>query len=331
MPKFNWPIIGHQKIIQYLQNIIENNALNHAYLFYGPDNLGKSLIVDYFIKSIYCASQTSIPCNACLNCRQIQKQIHPDIIYLNKQEDKKNISVEQVRQTRSKAQLSTFLNSHKVILIPQADQLSLAASNALLKVLEEPTKRTIFVFISAGLKNIPATILSRLQLIKFMPVAASQIEKYLLNKNIDKQTAYELSHLAIGHPGRVLPLIEHPRLLNDYKNNLSQLLNVMDANLNQRFELVEKLAAQDRSIQARQNSINFLQNLSSCLRDILLIKNMCFDKITHIAFKQQLSQLALKYSPLELVNLLKKIKHTQKYIEQNVNSRLALENLVLEF
>ncbi len=331
MDKFNWPVIGHQPIVNYLQTVIANNSLNHAYLFYGPDNLGKSLVADYFIKSIYCLSQGLSPCNSCLHCRQVNKSVHPDVIFLTKTEDKKNITIEQVREARSKIQRSTFLNSHKVILISDAYTLSLAASNALLKILEEPTKQTIFIFLSPTLKNIPATILSRLQIIKFLPVPAKELEHHLIQQGINKNQAYELSHLAAGFPGQILPLINHPKLLIEYKNEYKELLLNISTDLNTRFSLIEQLAAQANSASSKLNSKQFLSKLSSLIHDALLLKNMCFDKITHIALKTPLLTLSNKYSSLHLASLLVKIKLTHRYIDQNVNLRLALENLMLEF
>ena len=100
MIKFNWQIIGHKPIISYLQAMISNNTLGHAYLFYGLNGLGKNTLAQYFIKSIYCCSNQS-PCDSCAHCRQIVRQIHPDIIYLEGQPGKKNITIEQVRQVKA--------------------------------------------------------------------------------------------------------------------------------------------------------------------------------------------------------------------------------------
>ena len=329
MANFSWSVIGHQKIIDYLQSVIANNRLNHAYLFYGPEGLGKSLVADYFIKSVYCQSN-DLPCGQCVFCRQIGNHVHPDVIYLQPQEDKKSITIEQVREARVKIYHASFLNSHKIIFIRQAHTLSIAASNALLKTLEEPTQKTIFIFLTPTLKNIPQTILSRVQIIKFLPVPANDLEKYLINKKFNKTDAYQLSHLAQGCPGRILPLLDHPKLLNEYKNKLSEILTQISADLNVRFKLVESLAGQTKSAEAKVKAKQFLNNLTILIRDALLIKNMCFDKVTHLDLKQQLTSLSSRYTSGQLAGLLNKIKLTQTYIDKNVNPRLALENLVLE-
>lgn len=330
MPNFNWPIIGHSPIIRYLQTVIRNNSLGHAYLFYGPDGLGKSLIADYFIKSIYCRADI-IPCNNCAYCRQVANKVHPDIIFIQRDEDKKNITIEQVRQARTKIHHGTFLNSHKIILIREAHTLSLAASNALLKILEEPTQKTIFILLSPSIKNIPATILSRIQTIKFMPLGYKELQKYLITIGLGREQSYELSHLSGGYPGKILPLLDHPKLLKEHKNKLRELLSHISGDLNTRFALVEKLAGQAKSERSKLEVGDFLFHLSLFIRDALLIKNSCFDKIIHISLKQELAKFAHNYSSNELAGLLDKIKLTQNYINHNVNMRLALENLMLAF
>src|SRR3989338_4068853 len=217
MIKFNWQIIGHKPIISYLQAMISNNTLGHAYLFYGLNGLGKNTLAQYFIKSIYCCSNQS-PCDSCAHCRQIVRQIHPDIIYLECQPGKKNITIEQVREARAKIHRGTFLNSHKIIFIRDAQTLSLAAANGLLKILEEPTAKTIFIFLTPTLKGIPETILSRVQVIKFLPVPLKELEGYLIKKGLDKSQAYQLAHLSQGCPGRVLSLLGHSKLLAEYQH-----------------------------------------------------------------------------------------------------------------
>jgi len=331
MAEFNWPIIGHQAIINYLQTVIKNKRLNHAYLFYGADGLGKSLMAENFIKSIYCTVSTERPCNSCPSCRQINQHSYSDIIYIDKPEGKKNISVEQIREAKIKIQRSSFLGSYKIVLIPQAHTLSLSASNSLLKILEEPTSQTIFILTTSKLTNIPATILSRVQTIKFLPVADVEIDKYLKNQDINRQLSKELRHLANGFPGRLVSLLQTPKFLTEYKNSYRDLVNNLSGDINQRFKFIEQFTNQAKSELSRQKSKFFLDNFLVIVRDILLIKNNCFDKIICVYLSDDLVNLANKYSVRHLANILNKSIKTYKLIEKNVNLRLSLENLMLDF
>ena len=106
MINFNWPVIGQEKIVKFLQKGLANEKLAHAYLFTGQQHLGKQLVVDSFIASVLCHDYhlqnklkiKELPCGECAFCQQLKKKIHPDVYFLNLEEDKKNITVEQVRE-----------------------------------------------------------------------------------------------------------------------------------------------------------------------------------------------------------------------------------------
>ena len=329
MATASWPVIGHQKIVRYLQSVAERHIPNHGYLFYGAPGLGKNLVADFFIKSILCRSGASKFCNTCSDCRQLDRGIHPDVVYLSKAEDKKNINVEEVREARSKIQNSSLLDAYKIMFIRDAETLSIGAVNALLKILEEPVGKTIFVFIAEDIKFLPRTFLSRLQVIKFLPVSHEDIENYLLAKNYSRSEAYELAHLSLGFPGRILPFLGHPKNLNEHKEKISDILRKLSGSVNERFRLVEQLAGQNNSEPTKINVRQFIHSFSALTRDALLIKSACTDKITHHWLRNELSVFSSKYSSGKIVRLLSEAKFTLRFTEQNVNLRLALENLVL--
>ena len=328
---FNWPVIGHQRIISYLQSVVERQVPNHAYLFYGSSGLGKNLVADLFIKSILCQSPDHRPCNTCSNCRELDRGIHPDVVLLAKAEDQKNISVEEVRAARSKIQNSSLLDSYKIMLIRDADALSIGAINALLKILEEPVGKTIFVFIAEDLKFLPRTLLSRLQVIKFLPVSHEDLEHHLLSSGLERSSAYELAHLSLGFPGRVLAFAHHPKIFSEYKETTTSLLEKLSGTPLARLKLAEELASQNNSELAKNNARQFLNNLSALMRDALLSKNACAHKIAHRWLADDFAPFVNHYSSAQLANILVETKRTLRFLDQNVNVRLALENLILSF
>ncbi|HRY63166.1 MAG TPA: DNA polymerase III subunit delta' C-terminal domain-containing protein [Patescibacteria group bacterium] len=331
MSSFNWPVIGHQRIVSYLQSVIERQAPNHAYLFYGAPGLGKNLVADLFVKSLLCQSAGPKPCNTCSHCRELERGIHPDVVFVTKEDDQKNISVEAVREARSKIQNSSLLNSYKIMLIREADTLSLGASNALLKILEEPVGQTVFIFIAEDLKFLPQTLLSRLQAIKFLPVNHEDLEHHFLSLGLERSLVYELAHLSLGFPGRVLPLASHPKKFNEYKEKVTDIFEKVSGNTVARLKLAEELASQNNSELAKTNARQFLTSLSALLRDVLLFKNACAHKITHRWLTDELSVFASHYSARQLAKILADTRLTLRSLDQNVNLRLALENLLLAF
>ena len=121
------------------------------------------------------------------------------------------------------------------------------------------------------------------------------------------------------------------RLLSEFKNQTKELLAEISGDLNTRFKLIEKIAGQNKSETAKVDGRRFLSNLSVLLRDALLLKNMCFNSLTHSWLKQPLSSLTAKYSSAHLASLLNRIKISEELINRNINLRLTLENLMLEF
>jgi len=328
---FNWPVPGNEKIINYLNQIIKNNNLGHGYLFYGPPGLGKSKIAHYFISSIFCLSEQNKPCGTCSHCQQIQKNIHPDIIIIKPNEDKKNITIEQIRQMRSQVQTGSFMNSYRAVIVRSANSLSTSASNAMLKILEQPLAKTVFVFIADSLTNIPATVISRLQLIKFNPIPVKIIRQDLINQGIESEQAFELASLSAGFPGRISKFISTPSNLDNYKQKISDILDAISGNINSRFLIIEKIASQNKSHQSRLDADDFLDNLLSIIRDFLMIKSMSAAHISNKWAQIRLSSIQSAFSTKKLINISEKINTTKKHIKQNVNLRLALENLMLKF
>ncbi len=329
MVKFNWPVIGHQSVQKYLQSIIKQQHLHHAYLFYGPAGVGKSLTAEYFIKSLYCHQQTLSPCGQCVACRQIKHSVHPDIFYLEKAADKKNITVEQVRDVRQWAQQSSLSGSYKVVLIKQAHHLSLAASNALLKILEEPPAQTIFILLTPFLELIPQTIISRTQLIKFSPLPFKELEQALINKGMDEKQAQLLARLSRGLPGEALPLVNSPQALETYYQRFKDIFKIISADLTQRFKAVEKISAQSNAEASKKQVKDFLNLFSVLMRDLFLIKNNCHQHISCSYLESDLLRQAEQYKLKQIVNILDSIQQAYKLIEKNINLRLTLESLML--
>src|SRR5690606_22718152 len=155
--------IGNEKAIAFLDKSIKSDRLAQTYVFIGPEELGKSTVALAFAK----------------NLQGEMEGFNSDLHILNREADKKNISIDQVRDFIKILNLSSFSGSYKIGLIKEADLLSEEAKSALLKTLEEPKEKVIIILLVSNEENLPATILSRSQKIYFNPVSASVIYDYL--------------------------------------------------------------------------------------------------------------------------------------------------------
>ncbi|MFH1565226.1 MAG: DNA polymerase III subunit delta' [bacterium] len=339
LQKFNWSIVGHEKIVNFLQAGIEKNNLSHAYIFYGAKHLGKTTVARFFAKSILCAGQSpqnSLPCGKCANCRQFENKIHPDLVIIKRTADsktgklKKNISIEQIKETKNRLSLSSFLKSYKIVIIEEAEKLSLGAANSLLKTLEEPKGKTVFILIADQLESMPKTIISRCQKIKFLQVSFSENYDYLVKiKMASRDTALSVSDLAHGKPGLVEYFLEKTsdeENWREYNKELKNIIDLISQDEYQRIEFInamlpKKIETEDQ----KKITIDFLNKWRLIIRDLLMIKN----DIPQREEKEFLKQIAQKYKNTQLINLLDKIKKSRIYLESNVGPKLILENFVL--
>lgn len=323
-------IIGHKKNIYFLQKSVDNNRLSHAYLFYGSAHLGKTTIAEDFLFKILCEKKNR--CKRCIHCQQLKKNIHPDLYFIKKEEDKKNISIEQIRILQERLIKRSFYESYKIILINQADTLSLEAANCLLKSLEEPNPKTIFILIAENVKSLPKTILSRTQILKFLPVATQEIVDYLKRQfNLKTEQAFELAKISINKPGLAITFFQNQNLLNEYKRQIQEFINLSQKNLIEKFQSIEKILPTKNGF---LKNIKILQDILSQLdliiRDLILIKNSLNASIVHSFFEKELEKMAQRYEEGQLIQILKEIKKSKEYLSTNANPKLVFENLILK-
>lgn len=333
-PDFKWNLAGHEKIAHFLQKSIINNRIAHAYLFVGPEGVGKTRVAEYFSASLLCQGEGQIPCQKCVYCQQFFKKIYPDLYLIEKEEGKKNVSIDQIRDLRGKLSKRSFLNSYKIAIIKEAETLNREGWNALLKTLEEPSEKTIIILITTNLKSLPETIISRSQLIKFLTVNKQEIYNYFLKEyNLPAKKAEILSSLCQGRPGVGIKFIEDKKLLETYENKASSLFEIIHANqLNDKFGQLDNLVKGKLTfLEARENWQNLLSVWTLILRDCLLLKTANHQFMINNFAQKELEILAKNYSLEKIKNLLQKIIQTKNYLYQNINPRLAIENLILNF
>ena len=336
--RFDWPIIGHKNIVEYLQHSVQANKVAHAYLFFGPDGIGKTALAGSFINSLVCENNINeagrVPCGECGCCVQAAKKIHPDIIWLEKGIDpdtgkeKKNISIEQIRELQNRLHLRSFLNSYKVAVISQAESLSQEAANSLLKILEEPAENTVIILLTNNISIIPKTVISRCQLLKFLPVSDNAIFEYLVNdRQIEKSQAKILAACAYGRPGKAVAYLSDQDALDEYETDIDYFLSLHGRSLAGRFKVIQEIAG----FLPSSSILKILNNWLMAVRDLILIKNSVPKMIGNLKFEKKLVGLSDFYDNKKLVQIFREINSAGGYLAANINPKLVLENLALKF
>lgn len=162
-----WSTKGHKNQKLFLENALDNKRFSHAYLFCGPNQVGKRTLALEFAKKILGTDQ----------------EFNPDLIVYGQEKYK----IENIRQLISELSLKPYQGQYKVAILDNFDEISEEAANSILKTLEEPSPTTIIILIVQNRKRIPSTILSRTQIINFTNVPQEEIKKIKELQSLNEQ------------------------------------------------------------------------------------------------------------------------------------------------
>lgn len=309
-----------------LVNKILNSNLTSPILILGSDNIGKLSLAVTASKKLLC-KDNNINCQTCKNCQLIKANNHPDLEIIvpevsGKKIQNQKISIKEAKNIQKKVNLASHQGGFKVFIIQNANYMTHQAQNALLKILEEPSIKSKFFLTAVSEKQILPTIISRCQTFKLKPMSLTQLENKLKRISPDSDTAF-ISRLSQGRLDTALTFIENKKLFSDYENKVELTFKLIESD--DLVYIFDKISKNIKTNQSKQ----FLEILTLIFRDLLFIKIESRKSQILINYDKNLKKLSQKYSKSQIINILKDISKTKKYLEQNVNPRLALENLAL--
>lgn len=318
----NWNCIGHQNVISYLRRSIMNGLRTHAFLFIGPEHVGKLTLARIFAQTVLCFDATrsdQSPCGACTSCRVFASGAHPDVYTVTRAEDKKQISIEQIRGAQERMATSSLLNSYKVLIIESAHELSESASNALLKLLEEPHRKTIIILTSPDASLLLPTIVSRTQRIRCNLVPGKEIYAALVSRGMHRDDAATLSALACGRPGIALAYLADTEQYAAYRDRLRVLCHAIAGTG------VDKIIAVDHLIPKGADGGEVLETLALVLREVLRAHVEGIGAIPHSFLEEPLHKVMLAHPLNSIVRAMKYVERAKELRDANVSPRTALE------
>lgn len=319
-------LIGHQRIWNFLTQSAQRGRLAHAYLFVGPPEIGKKTLALELAKWLLCQNtKKSAACGQCRSCVEIQKNRHPDVFILQpRQEEKREviktfeIGIDEVEVLRHRISLSPYNSVYKIAIIDGAEWLTREAANSFLKTLEEPSGRSLIILVSSAWQSLLPTIVSRCQLIKFLPVAEEEILEKLKNEARNEKELNRAVKLSAGRPGRAIKIIQDKEWLNNQKINIENFIKILKADLAVRWELAGQLSKNTAAAK------EILSQWVLWLRDRIFEGGACDDLMTGEKEKTN-------YSQKNLLNLIKEIQKTQVILDNpSFNAKLALEILMMK-
>lgn len=326
------PIVGHKKQIKYLDNILKSKEqMPHAFLFFGPDKIGKKMIAVEFIKSIQCKKSDRIGnyCNDCLACQQNDK-VNADFLMIEPDFDEegkiKEIGIGKIRILKEFISGHSIFNEFKIAIIDRADMMTHEAQNALLKVLEEPKGEKIIFLISPKSENLLETIVSRVYPIKFNFVSSEDASGMLsCFSQAENQNLSRILSIIDLRPGLIYDLLQNKELLESHNKIIDDFFWFASADMNERFNYIEK-ASKAKGFDIKK----ILEIWTQILRFALFQDARNYVLIEHSGIKEKIVNFAKKIDSKKIVYAVSLAQDIYFLAgATNVNQRLVFEILAL--
>jgi DNA polymerase-3 subunit delta' len=323
--QLDWPLIGQDRAISFLEKSILADKIAQTYIFSGPRDLGKSSLALAFARNLW---QRSLPA---AKQKLDVSSLNSDLYILERQVDKRQISVEQAREFSQRLSMSSFFNSYKIGIIKEAHLMTKEAQNSLLKTLEEPRDKVLIILLSEEPNALLATIHSRSQLIYFYPVSSEAVYDYLIaNLDIKRSEAKEIAAAASGRPLQALQWAENPLLYKAVTDQNQLAFRFIASDLADRLEIIRTSFGEKPELSL---VLDFLAEWEALWRDALLLNYHQNDKLRYpvlIDDWQIFWDKRQSNNPeLDILQALELIKKSRAYARGSVSLKNILENLAI--
>jgi DNA polymerase III subunit delta' len=343
-------VIGQHHAKGILERALEKSRVAHAYLFSGPEGVGKEALALTFTKALFCKSDDERPCDECANCRRINSFQHPDVSFLfpssakNVDEERAildsvqndpykrskpwatpTIGIDKIRELRHQATLKP-LEGRRLIIIAEADRMTIPAANSLLKLLEEPPDTMHLVLTASKINSMLPTILSRCQEIRFGPLSDNDIEWALVEKrNVAPEQARILAGMSQGNFRRALDWMDESFAAS--REAALAFLRTCLKNPKLQIEFVEELVKKNDKKQIK----DVLSLMLIWFRDALLLEEAGANQgLVNIDQVDTLEKFLGAFESIDYFAASTEIENSMTMIERNIQINLILVVLMIK-
>jgi DNA polymerase-3 subunit delta' len=316
-------IIGHRKQLDILRAALVAGRLHHAYLFLGPDGVGKRTVALALARAIHCAETVGDFCGRCVNCARISDGNHPDVRLIEPLADKKEISIQQVRDLERELNYRSFGGKRKIVIIDPATLMNLSGQNALLKTLEEPPEDSLIILIASNAGGLLPTVRSRCLPLSFAPLPRHEVAAFLQSKcSMRPEDAKLFAAMGMGSIGAAASLDQDD--LIEKRRVWSGMVGSLEAgDYHAAMIAAEALAAN------RDEALKFFKWAQCWYRDLLIHAVVGDqDALVNLDMQEQIEQQSDAVGIARALAAQGPIAGAAAAIQRNLNRRMVLEKFL---
>ncbi len=335
-------LIGNRNVGEMLARLVAASRVPNAFLFAGPEGVGKKQFAIELARTLMCNDPgSSRACGQCSACKRagefsiptFEKGEDSDRVFFSQHPDiglvlpfRRNLRVNAIRALEAEAHFRPYEAEVRVFIIDDADKMNDAASNALLKTLEEPPPTSHIILITSRMDSLLPTILSRCQMIHFGPAASDEIESYLIDTaQFSPEDAALAARVSGGSIGRALEIV--PSSFRTQRSLMLGILNAAAADNKRELLVASEEMTDARYKEDYEEKLVVLQDL---IHDVWLLKNgVASGEILNSEIVVELIKLADLVPSVSLANWLNEIETMRENFAVNLNRKIATDALLI--
>ena len=318
-------IVGHEQIKEHMQAAIRDKKPFHAYLFQGEEGVGKEALARTFAAGLQCQSESADkPCKECVSCRQMESGNQPDVIWVTR--EKASLGVDEIReQLCNTMDIKPFSSPYKIYLVPEAEKMTEAAQNALLKTIEEPPEYGIVILMTRNISALLPTIQSRCLTMEFRPLSTAVVESYVKEHcQVPDYQARASAAFAQGNLGKAMRYAKSEDFIERKDHIISLLRHVEQMDLSEMLAVIKDLGTRKDEVR------DYIDLMVLWYRDVLLFK--ATKDINQLLFQDEASYISREASHRsyeKIEEILQAFEKAKVRLRANVNFDITMELMLL--
>ena len=318
-------IVGHEQIKEHMQAAIRDKKPFHAYLFQGEEGVGKEALARTFAAGLLCLSEsTDKPCKECVSCRQMESGNQPDVIWVTR--EKASLGVDEIReQLCNTMDIKPFSSPYKIYLVPEAEKMTEAAQNALLKTIEEPPEYGIVILMTSNISALLPTIQSRCLTMEFRPLSTAVVESFVKEHcQVPDYQARASAAFAQGNLGKAMRYAKSEDFIERKDHIISLLRHVEQMDLSEMLAVIKDLGTRKDEVR------DYIDLMVLWYRDVLLFK--ATKDINQLLFQDEASYISREASHRsyeKIEEILQAFEKAKVRLRANVNFDITMELMLL--